>query len=337
MLTIGSPAEDFTFEAGKYYRIYTEVSSSTGAKLLSFTFVTAASDPVTDPVSKVTVAGKDACYLGETVSLTATPDVKANAYKWSVNGEEQEGATNATFEFKAAAAGSFDIVCSAKNDNNSDWIASDAHKVVVTEKEDEGGEGGEEGGEGGEEGGDTPEVVEGLLIKGTTQQEVSGPAAGSIETNLSKKSAVKLDAEKYFGLALKEGFELQEGDEFIIHLTAAADLGKCMLYADKEGKELIFDEGVEYSKEAPSVTGEKRIKLPAAAAGKKAIFLYRGKKNEGPQWNPTFDYISVERGGSSEAIENTEAGVKATKVIRNGQMFIEMNGVVYTLQGAIVK
>ena len=37
------------------------------------------------------------------------------------------------------------------------------------------------------------------------------------------------------------------------------------------------------------------------------------------------------------AINNTEAGVKAVKVVRNGQLFIEKNGVVYNAQGAIVK
>ena len=37
------------------------------------------------------------------------------------------------------------------------------------------------------------------------------------------------------------------------------------------------------------------------------------------------------------AIDNTEAEVKAVKVIRNGQLFIEKNGVIYNAQGAVVK
>ena len=37
------------------------------------------------------------------------------------------------------------------------------------------------------------------------------------------------------------------------------------------------------------------------------------------------------------AINNTNANVKAVKVVRNGQLFIEKNGVVYNAQGAIVK
>lgn len=37
------------------------------------------------------------------------------------------------------------------------------------------------------------------------------------------------------------------------------------------------------------------------------------------------------------AIENTDAAVKAVKVVRNGQMFIQKNGVLYNMQGAVVK
>lgn len=40
---------------------------------------------------------------------------------------------------------------------------------------------------------------------------------------------------------------------------------------------------------------------------------------------------------TATAIENTEAAGKAVKVVRNGQLFIEKNGVVYNAQGAIVK
>ena len=45
----------------------------------------------------------------------------------------------------------------------------------------------------------------------------------------------------------------------------------------------------------------------------------------------------VECGGDETAINNTEDAVKAVKVIRNGQLFIEKNGVIYNAQGAVVK
>ena len=138
-----------------------------------------------------------------------------------------------------------------------------------------------------------PEFNCGLMIKATTQQEVTGEIGGSVTTILSKGDSKKLDKNRYFGVTLKSG-AFKEDDEFVINITAAADLGKCMLYADQDGNELIYDEGVEYSKSAPSATGEKKIKLPAAVNGKTSIFLYRGGDGA-PQWNPTFDYISVTR------------------------------------------
>ena len=42
-------------------------------------------------------------------------------------------------------------------------------------------------------------------------------------------------------------------------------------------------------------------------------------------------------GDIATAIENTNAAVKAVKVIRNGQLFIEKNGILYNAQGAVVK
>ncbi|MGN0226743.1 MAG: FN3 associated domain-containing protein [Paludibacteraceae bacterium] len=41
--------------------------------------------------------------------------------------------------------------------------------------------------------------------------------------------------------------------------------------------------------------------------------------------------------GTATAIDNTEAGVKATKVLRDGQLLIEKNGVLYNAQGAVVR
>ncbi len=41
--------------------------------------------------------------------------------------------------------------------------------------------------------------------------------------------------------------------------------------------------------------------------------------------------------GPATGCENTEAAVKAVKVIRDGQLFIEKNGILYNAQGAVVK
>ncbi len=90
--------------------------------------------PSTDPVKTVTLSGPEACYVGKVASYAVTTDVKANAYKWTVNGAEQEGATAAKFDYTPAAAGNYAIVCLAKNDNNTDYVASNAITLVATEK-----------------------------------------------------------------------------------------------------------------------------------------------------------------------------------------------------------
>ena len=90
--------------------------------------------PSTDPVKTVTLSGPEACYVGKVASYAATTDVKANAYKWTVNGAEQEGATAAKFDYTPATAGNYAIVCLAKNDNNTDYVASNTITLVATEK-----------------------------------------------------------------------------------------------------------------------------------------------------------------------------------------------------------
>ena len=87
----------------------------------------------TDPVSSVTLAGPEAVYVGQTASYTASPDQKATAYKWTVDGIEQGGATSNKFDY-APAAGTYAIIAYAKNDYNSDWVASNTINLVVSEK-----------------------------------------------------------------------------------------------------------------------------------------------------------------------------------------------------------
>ena len=183
----------------------------------------------------------------------------------------------------------------------------------------------------------------GELIKATARQVVSGVIGGTVDTNLGAADAVKLDKKKYFGLVLAAG-TFAEGDTLVIDITAAADLGNCMIYSDNAGTDLIYDEGITYTKadaEVPVIcpTGLKKIVLPATINGKSSVYLYR-QNDALHEWNVTFASLSVIRPceeGPSTAIDNTEASVKAVKRIVNGQLFIEKNGVIYNAQGAIVK
>jgi len=47
--------------------------------------------------------------------------------------------------------------------------------------------------------------------------------------------------------------------------------------------------------------------------------------------------VAADFGDILTAIDNADADVKAVKVVRNGQLFIEKNGVLYNAQGAVVK
>ena len=88
--------------------------------------------PSTDPVASVTVDGPATGAIGFPVTFTANTDVKANAYKWYVDGVEQAGATEKTFVFTPAAEQTYLITAAAKNDNNADFVISAGVNLVVT-------------------------------------------------------------------------------------------------------------------------------------------------------------------------------------------------------------
>jgi hypothetical protein len=67
------------------------------------------------------------------------------------------------------------------------------------------------------------------------------------------------------------------------------------------------------------------------------------------QWGTSNDYIAnvkqltknaleylLSKAGGSSAFESIQSDVKATKIIRNGQLLIERNGVLYTITGAVL-
>jgi hypothetical protein len=61
-----------------------------------------------------------------------------------------------------------------------------------------------------------------------------------------------------------------------------------------------------------------------------------GFESKGNNGDAGFTKIKLEQPFPT-AIENSEVEVKAVKVIRDGQLFIEKNGVLYNAQGAVVK
>ena len=259
--------------------------------------------PVTDPVASVTIAGPTEAPVGYAATYTATTDQTATEYKWFIDGAEQTGATKKTFAFTPAVKGAtYAIVCKARNDNNAtdEWIASTAINVTGTK-------------------------LCGELFKATTQGTVTGVIGGTYDTNNGTGDSKKLDKSKYYGVKLAAG-SFMAGDVFTINVTTAANTegSKFMLYADKEGTDLIVDAG---SEGYLNVTGELTVTLPAAANGKNSIYLYR--ENGNTQWNPTFNWFSVTR--SCE--DSNDATIHSLTV--NGNEVAENNGLFeYTLSSS---
>ena len=79
---------------------YLKLTTSDDFKFKNLEYTLSGSVPVVeDPVAKVEISGAKEANVGDKVALTASTDVKANAFKWAVNGEDQEGANTAKFEF----------------------------------------------------------------------------------------------------------------------------------------------------------------------------------------------------------------------------------------------
>ena len=240
-----------------------------------------------EPVTQAFISGKTTAVVGEEASLTCTAG-NATAFQWYKNAAKIDGATEATYTFTPDAAGELTFECEASNAYTTTPVKSPVFKVLVTEAP----------------------ILCGELIKATTRQVVTGEVGGSVITSLSKGDAQKLNKNKHFGITLKEG-AFAEGDVFVMNITVAPDdartMGTMKLYADKEGKELLF----EADSADVGVVGENKWKLSAAVAGKSSLFVVRGG---GADWNPTFSYVAVTRKCGNES---SDASLKSLTV--NGQ------------------
>ena len=227
----------------------------------------------TDPVTSAAITGSNTAKVGKEAILTCEA-AEATSFQWYKDGAKIDGATSETYSFTPDAAGEIVFACEAWNKNNTDenHAKSADFKVTVSE-------------------GDC-----GLLIKASrTGSKVAtvdpnSVVGGTAETNMTED---KLNKKCFFGVTLADG-AFAEGDIFIMNITTAADMdGSLKLYEDKAGSNLIIEitEGIDG-------TGEKQWKLPAAAAGKKSIYVYRGNVSD---WNAYFNYIAVKRSCGNES------------------------------------
>ena len=135
----------------------------------------------------------------------------------------------------------------------------------------------------------------------------------------------------YWGITLADSKTFQKGDSLVLDITVASENGTIKLYAEKTGETLLHDF------EVAGVVGKNSFILPEALDGKATFYLVRVKDTN--PWNAFLQSISVYRHEKEDptALDNTDAAVKATKVVRNGQLLIEKNGEVYNVLGARIR
>ena len=264
-------ANEFTlnFKDAVAANSYIQILFNGNADIVAVTLGNAA--PSEDPVTSVTVEGPANGFVGIPATFTATTDKAANAYKWYVDGAEQEGETAKTFVLTPSAERTYKVWAAAKNDYNADYVAAASVDFVVGGK------------------------LCGELIKavhtGKTTADVSGVVGGTADK--STQGDGKFGGKgQYFGLTLASG-AFQTGDKLNVNLSKAAEQGSLAVYADKEGKELLFDT------ESFGVEGDNEFNLPSAVNGKSTIYICRTEANT---WNGYVNFISVNRacGASSD-------------------------------------
>ncbi len=221
----------------------------------------------TNPVAKVTITGSAMGVVNTKASFSATTDVKADEYEWFVNGNTLPGGSNSkTMEFTPMAAGTYSVVCKARNANNAtdQWAADTvAFKVYSTI---------------------CGEIIKATLTSGSAAT-VTGIVGGTADVSLS--SSKKMDKGKYCGITLANG-TFQEGDTVIIAMTTAGSNYPC-LFGDKAKTKLLY-----LATETSSAL-EYKIVLPAEANGLTSLYLVRDGDDATYKWNPVLSSISVIR------------------------------------------
>ena len=295
----------------------------------SITIYTIASAPVADPVTSVTVDGPTEAFVGHKASFSATTDVKADEYKWFVNDVEQEGAETKNFEYTPEAEGTFNIVCQAKNANNTDWVASNTIALVASVR---------------------PTISDLVVVDNDIVWDFNNAAAATIAAENQNDTVIFFNAGEW-----AEGFAADKiagrGQYYyysdnkcfqghvLRFVTSVA--GSIVVEFSNTGKperpyRHLFVNGTdtEYKSNSTAKVTTDAIAVPAG----EVVLCGMMENGEDPMTlNMLRIYKITFTKDQETAIENTDAAVKAVKFFQNGQLMIEKNGVIYNAQGAIVK
>jgi len=306
--------------------------------------------PVVDPVAEVTIAGPDAVYVGKAAAYAATTDVKADEYKWFVNDVEQEGAETKNFEYTPEAEGTFNIVCKAKNANNTDWVASEAIALVASVK---------------------PVLAPVSISEATVWDFSKAASVKEIKWEGDQKDAAPVLLANVDGMNNNEDFNSQallfsgeypirdgkycQGPLLKFNTTVAGYLtieysntgNRSAAEGETAGQEALrrflaingaLVEGDEGTMKSNINTITNNIPVAAGDVEISARMPYRTDEKDvnSPEYIRIYK-VQFTLEAIPTAIENAEEAVKAVKFFQNGQLMIEKNGVIYNAQGAIVK
>ena len=311
-------------------------ASSSFPLIKKIEITTPKAEAVSDPVSKVTVEGPTECYIGQKVSFTATPDVKANSIFWTVDGAIAEGATDLVFDFTPEAERTYSIAAWARNDNNAaEEFISGSINLVASVK---------------------PILEQVAVSENTTWDWTKAASVKEIEftdatTPQKNKDTVLLanidgmnnDAEFNSQALLFMGqFAVRDGKycqtKLLSFKTTVA--GTIVVEFSNTGSDtrpdrVLLVNDVETS--FKSNTSAEHVTTDKIAVEAGEVVIEALEMKDEPAKNLIRIFKVVFEKGTATAIDNTEAEVKAVKVIRNGQLFIEKNGVLYNAQGVVVE
>jgi hypothetical protein len=308
---------------------YIQIVLSGNADIVAVTFVAGSVTPSTDPVTTVTVSGPTSAYVDRELTFTATTDVKADTLYWTVDGTVVEGEHSKTLKFTPTAERTYQIGAWAKNSNNSDWVTGNI-SVVATVKP----------------------VLAQVSVDASTVWDFTKAAS----VNEIKWTGDQKDAEPVL-LANVDDFN----NDANFNSQALLFSGEYPIRDGKycQGPHLAFTTTVpgsvvvEFSNtgskddpryvaindvvntEVGSKTSEKVVSatIPVEAGN----VVINGAFADGTHQYLRIYKVTFQQTGWPTAIDNTNDEVKAVKIIRDGQLFIQKNGVLYNAQGAVVK
>lgn len=294
--------------------------------------------PVTDPVTSVTVAGPTEGFVGQTYSFKATADADVDDWIWFVNDVAVDGAKAATFAFTPSAAATYSIKAGARNQYNTEdgWINSEAVSLVISE------------------------AVEQVSISANTVWDWTKAASvneikfddtttpkknervllaivAGMNNNADFNSQALLFEGEY---AVRDG-KFCQGQLLQFNTTVAGyvsvEYSNTGNRAEGEDLERILTvNGVKVgngSLRSDATVSEFNIPVEAGDVALSSVL----KSDESKQYIRIYKVEFSTEKVIPEGIKNIDASAKIVKVLRDGQLLIIRDGVMYNAQGAVVK